>query len=347
MLRKNSALLQFSYRRLASSSEELQLFLGAFPVEPKGRSQSKAPSLHDLKGDHSPMIPTELRAHYRRLLQGNLCLFPASVFDPISARIAQSLGFEAGVLSGSIASAAILGAPDISSLTLSELAEQVRRICRACDNFPIMVDADHGYGNAFSVMRTVTELEAVGACALSIEDVQLPLPYGVGGKGTLISIEEMVGKLRAAVAARHDRNLVIIARTDAPKYSTVAEAARRMRSYQGTGVDALMVVGLRTVSELDAVHEGIKLPLMLGGPGPDLADGELLASNGVRIVISQHTSSPHSSFYAAVRSVFETLRRQREGASTWALASEAVSDDVLDIALRRKDYARWQQEFLD
>lgn len=293
------------------------------------------------------MSVQEPRARYRQLLVADGCCFlPASVFDPISARIAQFLGFEAGVLSGSNASAAILGAPDICTITLTELVEQVRRICRACE-LPVMVDADHGYGNAFSVMRTIAELEAAGASALSIEDVRLPSPYGAGGKGSLISCEEMVGKLRAAVTARHDPGLVLIGRTDAPKYEGLAETARRMLAYQQTGIDALMVVGLRTRSDLNAIRETAKLPLMLGGPGPELDVPEYLAANGIRIVVSQHTSSPHSSFYAAVQAMFKTLEFQRQSGSPWELANKPISDELLNIALRRKDFQRWQKELLE
>ena len=118
------------------------------------------------------MTFTERRRQYRQFLQGTGCLYPASVFDPVSARLAEAAGFEIGMLAGSIASATVLGAPDIVVLTLTEFAEQARRIARA-GRLPLMVDADHGYGNALSVMRTVSELEAAGVSALTIEDTRL------------------------------------------------------------------------------------------------------------------------------------------------------------------------------
>ncbi len=120
------------------------------------------------------------RDRFRAVLQGALCIHPASVFDPVSARIAEDLGFEAGMFAGSIASLTVLGAPDIIVLTLSEFAEQAHRICRA-GSLPLLCDADHGYGNALNVMRTVEELEAAGVAALSIEDTDLPQPHGTGG----------------------------------------------------------------------------------------------------------------------------------------------------------------------
>ena len=116
---------------------------------------------------------TKRRERYRAVLAGDVCVHPGSVFDPISARVAEDLGFEVGMFAGSIASGTVLGAPDYVVLTLSEFAQQIYRICRA-GTLPLMVDADHGYGNALSVKRTVEELEASGVAALTIEDTVLP-----------------------------------------------------------------------------------------------------------------------------------------------------------------------------
>src|SRR5215510_5382458 len=120
---------------------------------------------------------TKRRERFRAILSGERCVHPGSVFDPISARIAEDLGYEVGMFAGSIASLAVLGAPDIVVLTLSEFAAQAYRINRA-GNLPLLVDADHGYGNALSVKRTVEELETAGVAALTIEDTLLPQPYG-------------------------------------------------------------------------------------------------------------------------------------------------------------------------
>src|SRR5918911_1604772 len=155
------------------------------------------------------MTLTERRTRYRNILAGAACVHPASVFDPVSARLAEAVGFEVGMLAGSIASATVLGAPDLVVLTLTEFAEQIRRIARA-SSLSLMVDADHGYGNALNVMRTVEELEAAGVSALTIEDTLLPPRYGQKQGEELISVPEFAGKLKAAVAARQDPSLVII-----------------------------------------------------------------------------------------------------------------------------------------
>src|SRR5919199_3800597 len=115
---------------------------------------------------------TERRERFRAILAGPRCVHPGSVYDAMSARIAEDLGFEVGMFAGSTASLAVLGAPDLIVLTLSEFADQAYRINRA-GRLPLLVDADHGYGNALNVRRTVEELESGGICAMSIEDTVL------------------------------------------------------------------------------------------------------------------------------------------------------------------------------
>ncbi|CAN0458261.1 unnamed protein product, partial [Phaeothamnion confervicola] len=206
------------------------------------------------------------RERFRSLLGGGKCVYPGSVFDPISARIAEELGFEVGMFAGSVASMTVLGAPDLIVLTLSEFADQARRICRAGD-LALLCDADHGYGNALNVMRTVEELEMAGVAGLSIEDTELPSPFGSLGKPRLLSIAEGVGKMRAAIAARRDPRLVIAGRTGAPSISGVADTIARAKAYAATGVDAIFIVGIKTRADLEAVAAQVKLPLILGGAG--------------------------------------------------------------------------------
>ena len=130
----------------------------------------------------------------RSILSGSSCIHPGSVYDATSIRIAKDLGFAVGMFGGSVASLAVLGDPDIALITLTELAEQMRRMSRAAD-LPVLVDADHGYGNALNVRRTVQELEAAGAAGLTIEDTLLPQAFGQA-KTQLIPLEEGVGKMK-------------------------------------------------------------------------------------------------------------------------------------------------------
>src|ERR1700749_3698341 len=171
---------------------------------------------------------TERRERLRATVASGRCIYPGSVHDPISARIAEDLGFEAGMFAGSVASLAVLGAPDIVVLTLTEFADQAYRINRA-GKLPLLVDADHGYGNALNVMRTVQELETAGVAAMCIEDTVLPKTYGEK-KPRLISLEEGVGKMRAALAAREDPSFVIVGRTSAASINGTEDAVRRAKA---------------------------------------------------------------------------------------------------------------------
>jgi len=284
------------------------------------------------------MHTSERRQRYRAILAGDRCIHPASVFDPISARIAEELGFEIGMLAGSVASFAVLGAPDLILLTLTELAEQVRRITRA-GTLPLMVDADHGYGNALNVRRTVQELETAGVAALTIEDTRLPLPFGEA-KASLVSLDEGVGKMRAAVAAREDPALVIIGRTSAPSIAGTEDALARARAYAAAGVDALFIAGGLTRPQLDALASAVSVPLMLGGVGGDLQDRDHLASRNVRIALQGHQP-----FAASVMATYETLKALREGTKPSALPGLA-SPETIGRLTREGDYKRWTERFL-
>ena len=282
---------------------------------------------------------SERRQQYRRLLEGHACVHPASVFDAMSARMAASLGFEVGMFAGSIASGTVLGAPDIIVLTLTEFAEQIRRITRGSD-LPLMVDADHGYGNALNVMRTVEELETSGVAALMVEDTVLPQPFAGQDEG-LVSVDEMLGKLRAAVAARQDPSLVVIGRTGALRRGGIAEAEKRVRAYQETGIDAIFLAGASKREEVEAMHRATRLPLMLGGAPTALADKSFLASQGVRIALQGHHP-----FYAAAKAVYDTLKYLREGGAPAGLKDRVASEELLAIAMRQNDYKRWQGDYL-
>jgi carboxyvinyl-carboxyphosphonate phosphorylmutase len=281
---------------------------------------------------------SDRRQRFRAVLSGNQCIHPGSVFDPISARIAEELGFEVGMFAGSIASFTVLGAPDLIVLTLSEFAGQAYRINRA-GKLPLLVDADHGYGNALNVMRTVQELETAGVAAMCIEDTLLPKAYGES-KPSLISLEEGVGKMRAALAAREDPSFVIVGRTSAAALTGTEDVLRRAKAYEEAGVDALFFAGGMTREQLDAISTTVKLPLMLGGSGRELQDREYLASRRVRIALQGHQP-----FSAAVQAVYNTLKALREGTKPGDLQGVASAETMRRVT-RDGDYRTWTEKFL-
>ena len=282
---------------------------------------------------------TARREKFRSTLAANACIHPASVYDPITVRIAEDLGYEAGMLGGSVASLAVLGAPDLITLTLSEFSALILRMNRAA-TLPLVVDADHGYGNALNVRRTVEELETAGVVAMTIEDTLLPASFGDRGKAQLISLEEGVGKMRAAADARQDKELMIVGRTSAAALNDVDDAIARARAYEQCGIDAMFFIGLDTREKLDAVAGATKLPIFLGTLTPGIADKDYLASRRVRVALTGHPTFP-----AAVQAAYTTLKAQREGTPTGKLQGVA-SIEMMKKYTRDADYAKWLGEFL-
>jgi oxaloacetate decarboxylase len=281
---------------------------------------------------------TDRRRRFRALLSGTRCVHPGSVFDPISARIAEDLGFEVGMFAGSVASLAVLGAPDLIVLTLSEFAAQAYRICRA-GNLALLVDADHGYGNALNAKRTVEELETAGVAALTIEDTVLPRTFG-DGTTRLISIEEGVGKMRAALAGRQAPDLVVVGRTSALSVNGLEDAIARARAYEAAGVDAMFMLGIKTRAQLEAISAAVKIPLVLGGAAPEVVDLDYLGAQRVRVCLQGHQP-----FMAAVQAAYETLKALREGTPPGKLANIA-SADLMKRVTRDADYSGWTRDFL-
>ncbi len=282
---------------------------------------------------------TERRTRFRALLAGNRCVHTGSVYDAISARIAEDLGFEVGIFSGSIGSMAVLGAPDLVVMTLTEFAAQANRVCRA-GNLCLLVDADHGYGNALNVRRTVEELETAGICAMSIEDTVLPRPYGPSGKPTLIPVEEGIGKMKAALSARQDPKLAIAGRTSALAITGLDDAIaaprpmRRPVSMRSSSPAASPSrASRRSLSE-------IKIPLITGGGAGPLADLDWMAAHRVRVALQGHAP-----FSAAVQAVYNTLKALRDGKKPSELTGIA-SPELMQQVTRAADYRQWTKDFL-
>lgn len=273
------------------------------------------------------------REKLRAIIAGAACIRPGSVYDAISIRIAEDLGFEIGMFGGSVASLAVLGDPDIALITLTELAEQMRRMSRA-SALPVLVDADHGYGNALNVRRTIEELEAAGAAGLTIEDTLLP-PAFDETKSQLISLQEGIGKIRAALDARRDSSLVIAGRTGAASITSLDDAIVRARAYEECGVDALFFTGIKAKSELEAITAATRLPIILGGAPDAMSDLGYLGEQRVRIALQGHAP-----IAAATKAVHDTLKALREGTPPKALTGLASAELTAKVTREAEVNAR-------
>ena len=278
------------------------------------------------------------REKLRAILTAPTCIRPGSVYDAISIRLAEDLGFEIGMFGGSVASLAVLGDPDIALITLTELAEQMRRMSRAAA-LPVLVDADHGYGNALNVRRTVQELDAAGAGGLTIEDTLLPQVFGEP-KTQLISLEEGVGKMKGALDGRGDPSLVIVARTGAASITSLDDAIKRAKAYEATGVDALFLTGIKSRAELEAVSAVTTLPIVLGGAPEEMTALDYLSGQRVRIALQGHAP-----FAAATQAVYATLKALRDGSSPKDLKGLA-SSELTGRAMRDADVKARSGDFL-
>ncbi|UUT23753.1 oxaloacetate decarboxylase [Pseudomonas sp. T8] len=278
----------------------------------------------------------DLRRSFRELIASDSCFHTASVFDPMSARIAADLGFEVGILGGSVASLQVLAAPDFALITLSEFAEQATRIGRVAQ-LPVIADADHGYGNALNVMRTVVELERAGVAALTIEDTLLPAQFG--RKSTdLISVAEGVGKIRAALEARVDPELAIIARTNAA-ILPIQEIISRTQQYERAGADGICMVGVKDFEQLEQISEHLSVPLMLVTYGnPALRDDARLAQLGAKIIVDGHAA-----YFAAIKATYDCLREQRQ---IFTQASDLSATELAHTYTQPENYIVWAKEFM-
>ena len=276
------------------------------------------------------------REFFREVLSRPECTLAANIFDPLSARIAHMLGYEVCVLSGSVGKAANLGVPDGVLSNMSDVVDHCRRITRIAD-VSLMVDAEDGFGNAVNVVRTVREMEAAGVAGIEIEDNFVPRRFNVADPG-LVSTEEQVGKLEAAVAARTDPTTVIVARSAALGLCPLDEALERVRAYSQTGAEALMLTGAQSREQLEAVHQATSLPLCVLSPPADARNDQAFLDSNMSILMLGNPT-----FAVAVKAIHDSLKHLKDGGSLEDLSGRQASPDLLRQVNRADEFIALQE----
>ena len=228
----------------------------------------------------------------RTLLKDNKSVVVPGVHDPMNAKIFQDAGFPVLFTGGFSLSASTLGVPDIGLLTMSENIERVRRVTNTID-IPLIADMDTGYGSPLNVIRTVQECVNSGVAGIILEDQSWPKKCGHMEGKSVISNEEHVEKIKAAVHARGDSELVIIARTDSRATHSLEEAIRRGKNLEESGADVIFIEAPQTEEEIRTIGKEIKLPMLInlieGGKTPNLPISDL-EELGFRLILYPLTS---------------------------------------------------------
>ena len=261
------------------------------------------------------MSAGEKRKRLRRRLGEAPVIVAPGVFDMISARIADGLGFDALYMTGYGVSASHLGLPDAGFATLTDMAERVRRIADGTAA-PLIADADTGYGGALNVRHTVRTYEAAGAAAVQIEDQEFPKRCGHTTGRRVIPLADMVTKVKVAADARTDADLLIVARTDARTAYGLDEAIDRAAAYAEAGADVLFVESPESEDEMRRICQSLGKPVlanMVEGGRTPLLGAERLGDIGYRIAIYPATGFLAAA--AALASVYGTLRRSGSSAA--------------------------------
>jgi 2-methylisocitrate lyase-like PEP mutase family enzyme len=277
----------------------------------------------------------------RDLVAADTVLMPG-VYDAITARIAARLGFDIVFISGYSVSAARLGEPDFGFLTESEMADAARSVTRV-SNAPVIVDADTGYGNAVNTMRTVSDFQDAGAAGVFLEDQVWPKKCGHFQGKQVIPTAEHAAKIKAAADARGERDLFIVARTDARQPLGLDEAIQRCLAYKEAGADALFVEAPQSVEELEQIARELPPPLVANmierGVTPHLSRQEL-KDLGFQLIVC-----PLAALYAATKAAVKVLTELKERETTAALYDELTTFDefgeLVELSKRYEDEAKY------
>ncbi len=257
--------------------------------------------------------------------------------------IEQTGGFQAVYMTGSGAAMSLLGEPDVGLLTMTEMVTQAHNIANAVA-LPVIADADTGYGNAINVGRTVKEYEMAGVAAIHIEDQITPKKCGHFEGKQVISQNEMVGKIKAAVAAREDPDFVLIARTDARAVVGFEQAIARAQAYVKAGADVIFFEAPQSLEELKNIISAINVPVLVNmdeGTKTPLLPVKKLEEMGFKIVIF-----PRSAPSAAAKAIQELMKVLKETGTTQGFSSRIVTFEERNRITGLAKYQEIERKYL-
>lgn len=288
------------------------------------------------------MTPTEKRAALAQALRSGEFIIAPGVFDMVSARLADRLEFRALYLSGYGVSAAHLGLPDAGLASYADILERVRTVAGGTST-PLICDADTGFGGLLNVQHTVRGFEQAGCAAVQIEDQAVPKKCGFTPGRRMIPSTAMQNKIRVALEARRDPNLLIIARTDARTSLGIEEALYRGQAYAEAGADVIFIQAPESVDELAKIGQTINKPLLanmgLGGTTPPLSAAELQA---LGFALAIYPNPGLLAAAAALQSVYATLRR---GAPTTDLEAPSFAPDAMHRLMGFEDIWAFEEKW--
>jgi methylisocitrate lyase len=268
-----------------------------------------------------------------RITNDNDIIILPGVYDALTAKIAEDVGFEAAFQTGYGTSASLLGMPDFGFLDAGETLENARRIIN-CVNIPILVDIDTGYGNPLNVWKIVKDLERMGAKGIFLEDQVWPKRCGHMTGKSVIPKEEYILKLRAAIDAREDNEFIIVARTDSLAQFGIEEAIERGEEYRKIGADVVFIEAPKTIDQMELIAKEIKAPLLANmieeGITPNLTANQL-RKMGYKMVVF-----PLSALYSSTFAIKQTLQTLKKTGTTKELKNKMITfqefNDLVDLS---------------
>ncbi|MFV0533816.1 MAG: oxaloacetate decarboxylase [Cumulibacter sp.] len=269
------------------------------------------------------------RADFRKRVQEGTVILPGA-YDALSARLIESAGFDGCYVSGFGVAAGLLGRPDVGLVTGTEMVDTVRRVCQSTSQ-PVIADADTGFGNEINVVRTVKDYEQAGVAGVQLEDQVYPKRCGHMAGKEVIARDDAVAKIRAAVAARTDPDLLIVARTDAIAVNGVDDAIERAKAFADAGADVLFVEAPKTQADIELVASRLHgYPLVFNwveGGKTEVLSTELVRDLGYNVVIFPISTMLTATY--AMRAMLDSLRGT--GSTNSSLPQMETFDGVTDL----------------